>query len=153
VLLEALLLMPIPASRPLPASVRPLPSGFFAVGVFLFFGATMASYAAVTLLWEGTAFDRLWALNPTAYKQLSLLGARAGILFLILAFALAIAGVGWLRRRLWGWKLAVVIIALQVLGDFINCIRGDLPRGGIGVAIAGALLLFLLRPRMKAAFS
>src|SRR5712692_8539447 len=43
--------------------------GFTAVGIFLFFGAIMASLAATTLLWRGTALDRLWALNPIAYKQ------------------------------------------------------------------------------------
>ena len=129
------------------------PPGFTAVGVFLFFGAIMASLAATTLLWRGTALDRLWDLNPTAYRQLAPLGSKVGILFLLLGAALTTAGVGWFRRRLWGWRLAVAIIATQVLGDFINCIRGDLLRGGIGVLIAGALLLFLLRPQIRAAFT
>lgn len=119
----------------------------------MFFGATMASYAAITLIWKGTALDRLWRLNPMAYKQLAPLGAKAGILFLMLAVGLVTAGYGWLRRRVWGWKLAIAIIAIQVLGDLINCIRGDLLRGGTGVIIAGALLLFLLRPKIRAAFS
>ena len=123
------------------------------MGAFLFFGAFMASLAATTLLWPGTALDRLWTLNPTAYKQLAPAGGRVGILFLLLGAALATAGVGWFRRRLWGWKLAVALIATQVLGDVVNCIRGDLLGGGIGVIIAGMLLLFLLQPRIRAAFS
>jgi hypothetical protein len=45
--------------------------GFTAIGIFLFFGATMASLAAITLLWRGTALDGVWALNPTAYKELT----------------------------------------------------------------------------------
>jgi hypothetical protein len=129
------------------------PPGFTAVGVFLFFGAVMASFAATTLLWRGTALDRLWDLNPVAYRQLARLGGKVGILFLLLGAALATAGVGWFRRRLWGWRLAVAIIATQVIGDFVNCIRGDLLRGGMGVLIAGALLLFLLRPQIRAAFA
>ena len=44
-------------------------SGFAAVGIFLFFGATMASLAAITLLWRGTSLDRIWSLNPAAYGQ------------------------------------------------------------------------------------
>jgi len=65
-------------------AIGPKPRGFAAIGVFLFFGAVMASLAATTLLWRGTALDRLWTLNPTAYKQLgpyrrdSLLGAQRG---------------------------------------------------------------------------
>ncbi len=75
------------------------------------------------------------------------LGRTVGILFLLLVAALTTAGIGWFKRRLWGWRLAVVIIATQVLGDVVNCVRGDLLHGGIGVIIAGALLLSLLQPK------
>jgi hypothetical protein len=44
-------------------------------------------------------------------------------------------------------------IAVQVLGDVVNCLRGEWRRGGIGVIIAGALLLFLLRPTIRATFT
>jgi hypothetical protein len=128
------------------------PTGLDAIGMFLFFGAVMASYAATTLLWRGTPLDRLWALNPKAYEQLAPMGAKVGILFLLLSAALAAAGIGWFRRRLWGWRLAVILIATQVLGDIVNCFKGDLLRGGIGIVIAGALLLYLLRRGIRAAF-
>jgi hypothetical protein len=134
-------------------AVRPQTPGFTAIGIFLFFGASMASLAATTLLWRGTALDRLWKLNPTAYKQVAPLGRFVGILFLVLDAALITAGIGWFRRRLWGWRLAVVIISTQVLGDVVNCVRGDWLRGGTGVIIAGGLLLFLLRSKIRAAFA
>lgn len=81
--------------------------------------------------------------------------ARAieGILFLLLGVALAIAGAGWFKRRLWGWRLAVAVIATQVLGDLVNALRGDVVRGAIGFAIAGALLFYLLRSEVRAAFA
>jgi len=128
------------------------PPGFAAIGVFLFFGAAMASLAATTLIWPGTPLDRAWTLNPTAYKQLSPLGTKVGILFLLLAVALATAGIGWFQRRLWGWRLAVAIIGTQVIGDIVNLARSDWLRGGVGIIVAGALLLYLLRPRVRAAF-
>jgi hypothetical protein len=127
--------------------------GFTAIGIFLFFGAVMASLAATTLLWRGTALDRVWALNPIAYRQLAPVDGWVGVLFLLLGAALTTAGIGWFRRRLWGWRVAVVIIAIQVLGDVVNCVRGDWLRGGAGIVIAGALLLFLLQPRIKATFA
>src|ERR1700736_6121847 len=52
--------------------------GFTAMGIFLFFGAITASLAATTLLWRGTALDRIWDLNPTAYRQLAPLGGTVG---------------------------------------------------------------------------
>jgi hypothetical protein len=127
--------------------------GFTAVGIFLFFGAIMASLAGTTLLWRGTALGRVWALNPTAYEQLAPLGSKVGILFLLLGAALATAGIGWFQRRLWGWRLAVVIIGTQVLGDVVNCLRGDWLRGAAGAVIAGAVLLFLLQRRIRGGFA
>jgi hypothetical protein len=123
------------------------------MGIFFFFGATMATLAAIALLWRGTFLDRVWSLKPTAYSQLAPLARTAGMMFLTLGMALAAAGIGWFRRCLWGWKSAVAIIAIQVVGDLINCIRADWLRGGIGAVIAGTLLLFLLRPIIKNAFA
>jgi hypothetical protein len=127
--------------------------GIFVVGLFLFFGAIMASLAGTTLLWRGTALDRLWDLNPRAHRQLAPLGGTVGILFLLLAAALTAAGIGWFLHRLWGWRLAVGIITTQVLADVVNCVRGDLLRGGTGVIIASALLLFLLQPKVRGMFA
>ncbi|MGA8501871.1 MAG: hypothetical protein WB683_10005 [Candidatus Sulfotelmatobacter sp.] len=120
--------------------------------MFLFFGAVMASLAAITLIWRGTVLDRIWALNPRGLQQLATFGTLVGISFLALGAVLALAGVGWFRRQLWGWKLCVAIIAIQVLGDLVNCLRGDFLRGGVGFAIAGALLIYLLQPKIRAYF-
>jgi hypothetical protein len=129
------------------------PLGFAVLGAFLFFGAVMAGLAGTTLLWRGTVFDRAWMLNPTAYRQLSPLGSKIGILFLLLSSALLASGIGWFRHRLWGWRLAVAIIAIQVLGDIINLVKRDFLRRGIGVVIASAVLIYLLTPRVRAEFS
>ena len=128
------------------------PRGTIAVGIFLFFGATMASLAGVTLAWPGTPLDRIWRLNAPAYARLSPLGKSAGIFFLLLSAALALACAGWFKRRWWGWLLAVAIIATQVLGDLVNAFTGDVLRGAIGFIIAGALLIYLLRPEVRLYF-
>jgi hypothetical protein len=49
-------------------------TGITAMGIFLFFGATMASLAGVTLIWRGTILDRIWAINAPAYRQLAPFG-------------------------------------------------------------------------------
>jgi len=130
-----------------------MPRGITAVGVFLFFGAAMASIAGTTLTWPGTFLDRLWVLNPTAHKQLATFAKPAGTLFLLLAAVLAMAGTGWFKHRLWGWRLAVAVIAIQVLGDLINFFKGDYLRGGVGFSVATGLLFYLLRPVVRAVFN
>jgi hypothetical protein len=72
--------------------------------------------------------------------------------FAALSFALAGSAIGWFRRRRWGWALAVIIISIQVAGDFGNLLRGDLLRGSTGVLIAGALLAYMCRPVVRNAF-
>ena len=73
------------------------PRGKTAIGIFLLFGAVMASLAGATLLWRGTALDRMWTLNPRAYKELAPLGKVVGIPFLMLGVLLAVACVGWFK--------------------------------------------------------
>ena len=131
----------------------PSPRGMTAIGVFLLFGATMACTAGITLVHRGTVLDRIWALNPGAYRELAPFGRTVGIPFLLVAVALAVSGLGWLKRQRWGWQLAVFIIVIQVFGDFVNVFCGHLVQGGVGIAMAGALLFYMLRPNIRAAFA
>ncbi len=113
----------------------------------------MASLAGTTLVWPGSALDRIWNLNPRAHEELAPFGRVVGISFLLLGATLAVASFGWFKRRRWGWRFAVAIIATQVLSNLVNIFRGDLLRGGIGLLIAGALLFYLLQPQLRSVFS
>ena len=112
----------------------------------------MAFLAGTTLVWPGTAFDHAWALNPRAHRELAPFGWMIGIPFLLLGATLLAAAVGWFRRRLWGWRLAVVLIAAQVIGNIINLFLGRIAEGATGFVIATALLAYLLLPRVRIVF-
>jgi len=126
--------------------------GLNLMGIFLLFGTCMALVAGITLTWPGTALDRNWMLNPHAHARLAPLGRSAGLLFFLLAIALAISAVGWFKRRRWGWLFAICVIAVQVLGDIINALSGNLVQGVVGATIAGALLTYLLQSKVRSAF-
>ena len=131
--------------------VRPV--GFTAVGVFFLFGATMAAYAAFTLLKPGTVLDRAWALNPAAHLKLGALGPKIGVPFVALAIALLLAGIGWFQRRYWGWLLGSSLVAVNLVGDLVQMVRGERLRGAVGVAVAGLLLFYLTGRRVRGHFA
>ena len=128
------------------------PVGLTAMGIFLVFGAFVAFLAGTTLVWPGTVLDLMWALNPRAYDRLAPYGRIAGIPFTLLGMTLAVAAMGWFKRCLWGWRLTIAIIAIQVLGDLANVVLGRIVEGGLGTAVAGTLLFYLLRDPVRSSF-
>jgi hypothetical protein len=129
------------------------PRGFTAIGVFFLFGATMAAYAAITLLKPGTLLDGLWVLNKTGHAQLASLGKGAGLGFVVLSALLCAAAVGWFRHRYWGWALGSTIIAINAAGDLVNLVIGEHLKGALGVAIAGLLLFYMAKSRVRDYFA
>jgi len=127
--------------------------GFILVGIFFYFAMTMALYAAFTLLFPGTVLDRLWALNPRAHQELLPVRRVAGSMFLVLAVIAVTGGAGWFRRRMWAWRLSVLGMCTQFLGDFVSFVRGDFLRGSAGLLIASAFLIYLLKPQTKKSFN
>jgi hypothetical protein len=122
------------------------------IGIFLVFGSSMAALAGTMLIWPGTVLDRLWMLNETAHAELRKAGTYLGPLFWALSIMLMGTAAGWFRQRLWAFRLTAAIICTQVAGDLVNLVRGDFVRGGVGIIIAGTLLLYLLVSRIRTAF-
>ena len=128
------------------------PRGFLPIGIFFIFGATMAAYAAITLLLPGTFLDALWALNPHGHAELVPYSKAAAPAFIILSAALAATAIGWFRRRYWGWMWGISIIAINATGDFVNLARGETLKGATGAGIAGLLLVYMTRARVRSYF-
>jgi len=141
---------PRPETKFRPEDRRPV--GFPAIGALLVFGAAMAALAGTSLIWRGGFLEPMWRLNRDAYQKLAPLGAVVGIAFVLLSGMLAAAGIGWFRRRRWGWVLTVIIIATQLLGGVANFLTRDFIGGATGIIMAGALLWYLLQPAVQAFF-
>lgn len=109
----------------------------------------MATFAGITLIFPGTILDRAWVLNPTGHQGLTALGRWVGFLFPLLGLALAAAGIGWLKRRRWGWMLAILLIGGNAVGDLARLVSGAWVAGAVGVLLAGALLIYMTRPAMR----
>src|SRR5689334_18714514 len=107
------------------------------VGVFLVFGCMMTALAGTMLIWPGTRLDTLWALNESAHEELQNSGSHIGPVFWVLTIVFGAAAIGWLRQRVWGFRLTAAVLCMQVVGDLVNLARSDLLRGVAGVLIAG----------------
>lgn len=112
----------------------------------------MAAFAAITLLKPGTFLDQAWKLNPSAHEQMLPLGRVVGVPFIVLAIVLFLAGVGWFRRRYWGWVLGVSVIGINLAADITHFFLGDRVKSGVGVMIASLLLFYMTREKVRSYF-
>jgi uncharacterized membrane protein (DUF2068 family) len=111
---------------------------------FFAFGATMCALTVGLLLFPGSALDSLWRLNPDARLAFESLGYWSVVLMLTVGTACFFAAIGLWRARPWGTWLAVIVLAINMLGDLTNVfVRHDY-RGLVGVPVAGAMIFFLL---------
>ena len=119
---------------------------------FFVFGALMASLAFLALALPGGLLEPVWQLNPTAHRALAALGSWGVVMMGIVALACALAAIGLWKQSLWGHRLAVGMLVVNVLSDVLNAVvRGDLWTL-IGVPIGGALIWYLLSARARAQF-
>ena len=114
----------------------------------------MSLLAALALLLPNSALQNVWRLNPQAQAGLTALGSWATVLMLVVSVACGLSAVGFWRGAGWGRVVALVVLAVNLIGDAANAlVRGDL-RTLIGVPIGGALIAYiLLNRRVRAYFA
>ena len=93
------------------------PVGVTLLTAFFGFGALMAFLAFLGLLLSDGFLEPIWRLNPDAHRALTELGAWGMLLMVAVAIACALAAIGlWIQAQ-WGRRLAVGILAINLLGD------------------------------------
>ena len=95
----------------------------------------------------------MWRLNPEARAALSGMGRWAVVLLTGVCIACSLAAVGLWKGTRWGLHIAMAVLTVNVVGDLGNAlVRGDL-RTLIGIPIAGAMIVYLLRCRRNRYFA
>ncbi|MEP6719311.1 MAG: hypothetical protein ABJB21_09210 [bacterium] len=140
---------------PSPKTVKLLkhPRGITALSIFFLAGALISLTASASLLFPGSLIEPMWRVNPRAYKHLSDLGPWAVVLLFVVSICCLIAAIGLWRRAAWGHKIAVALIAINLIGDVANTVMGTEPRAIVGVPIALAILVYLLSNKVRHAFN
>lgn len=135
--------------KPSPSDTTRTPAGVRLLVVFFFFGAAMCLLTIAGLLFPGSVLEPMWRLNPDAHRAFQSLGRWSILLMIAVGSACASAAIGLAKRRRWGWRLAIGILAVNLLGDTLNAmVRHDL-RTLIGIPIGGALILYLTSRRVR----
>jgi len=129
------------------------PLGIAALSVFFLVGSLISFTAGVMLLVQGGVLEPMWRLNPHGHEGLLRIGLWGVVLLFGAATLCAAAAIGLWRRAGWGHKIAIALIAINLLGDLVNTILGTEPRAIVGVPITLALLFYLMTKRVRNYFA
>lgn len=130
-----------------PGTERNRPGAITALSVFFWIGAGISFASAISLLIPGSPLEPMWRLNPRAHEAFAGIGAWAVVLMGAVCIACTLAAVGLWRGAVWGYRLAMGILSVNLLGDALNVILGTEPRAAFGLPIAASLIAFLLLSR------
>lgn len=135
------------------AELKKRPRGISALSIFFLAGSLISLTASASLLFPGNFIVPLWRVNPRAHKHLLDTAPWSVALLFAVSVACGMAAVGLWRRAAWGHKIAVCLIAFNFIGDVANTVMGTEPRAIFGVPIALAILIYLLRKKVRATFA
>jgi hypothetical protein len=120
--------------------------------VFLAAAAVVAALASFTMLVTGIAVDDIWKNKEHDYHQMLHHRTPIGLGFALLAVLLALAAIGWARRRRWGWLLGALIFGVNLAADLAVLATSPSWTNAVPVAIQGLILTWMLLPRTKVEF-
>src|SRR5438270_1626817 len=119
------------------------PLGIKLLAGFFAFGACMSTLTIVLLLFPGAQLDAVWRINPNAHTTFQSLGPMSILLMALVGVACGSAAIGLASGAEWGRRLAIIILAINLVGDSVHALfRHDL-RTLIGLPIGGAMIVYL----------
>ncbi|MGB9474818.1 MAG: DUF2127 domain-containing protein [Candidatus Udaeobacter sp.] len=127
---------PGPAQR---SRCHPWLAGFFA------FGAMMCALVLALLLFPCSSFDSVWRLNPEARLAFRSLGNWSFLLMLTVGIACLFAAIGLWRDTVWGTRLALTILSINLIGDLANALFRHDYRALIGLPVGAVMIFYLVR--------
>lgn len=122
------------------------------MSAFFAFGTLAAGLSAAALLFPQSALAGIWRLNPEARIRLQSIGPWGMLLMTVVSMACAVCAYGIWTRAAWGRRSAILLLAVNLIGDTANAvILGDL-RTLVGLPIGGALIAYLSSRRVRSDF-
>lgn len=111
--------------------------------MFFLAGSGISLLSLLALLYPGGPLEPMWRLNPRAREGFAGMGPWAIVLMAVVSLACGFSAAGLWRGGLWGWRLALSVLTVNVVGDATNALVFRDPRTAIGVPIGGAMMVYL----------
>jgi hypothetical protein len=128
-------------------SRRPIGSTLFVI--FFGAGALICLVTMLALAFPGGFLEPIWRLRPDARIEFQKLGTWSIGLMAVVGAACGLAAIGLARRAEWGRRLAIGILAVNLIGDSLNAfLRHDL-RMLIGLPIGGLMIWYLVKQQRR----
>jgi hypothetical protein len=119
--------------------------------IFFAAGALVCLVTMLTLAFPGSFLESIWRLKPEARVQFQEIGSAASIaLMATVGMACGLAAVGLARRTEWGRRLAIGILAANLVGDLLNALLRHDPKTLIGLPIGAVMIWYLVRKKVSA---
>ena len=128
------------------------PVGITLLSIFFSFGTLISFTVFISLLFPGSFLEPMWRLNPRAHEAFASVGAWAVVLMFAVCVSCALAALGLWRGARWGYRLALALLVINMLGDIANVILGTEPGAIAGVPIVIAILTYLMSRRVRRFF-
>ena len=107
----------------------------------------MSGLTAFLLAFPGTILDAVWKANPQALQNLHTMGVAAIVLMIVVSAACATAALGLSRRERWGYRTAIAILSVNLMGDTLAALFRHDWRTLIGLPVGGAMIAYLISRR------
>jgi len=100
----------------------------------------------LALAFPGSFLDSIWRLKPEARLQFLQIGRGLSIVLMIIVGAgCGASAIGLARNTERGRRLALAVLAINLIGDSLNALLRHDPRTLVGVPIGVLLIWYLLR--------
>jgi uncharacterized membrane protein (DUF2068 family) len=128
------------------------PRRITALSLFFGAGAVISLTAAVGLLFPESFLQSMWRINPRALQAFHSMGPAAVALLTVVSVACGSTALGLWFGKLWGYYIAIMLLAVNLVGDIYNVVSGTEVRAAIGIPIVILVLVFITRPPTRAFF-
>jgi len=101
----------------------------------------------LALAFPGGFLEPIWQLKPEARVEFQKIGSVSVALMAVVGAVCALVAVGLVRNAEWGRRLAIGVLAANLIGDSLNALLRHDAKTLIGLPIGGLMILYLVKKK------